>query len=350
MYPRMSQSPCETRLPVAVVIPCYKAKRHIAEVLAGLAGRVRHIYVVDDCCSEQTGRFVQEIGKDANVSVVFLTENQGVGGAVLAGYRQALKDGHEIVVKMDGDNQMDPAYLPALVAPLVQGEADYAKGNRFFDVYSLGAMPTVRLLGNASLSFIVKMASGYWDIMDPTNGYTAIHCVALRRLPLDRLDRRYFFECDMLFRLATIRAVVRDVPMPARYEDEISNLKVSGVLFQFPWRLLSCILKRFFYIYILRDFNIGSVETIFGIILLAFGAIFGVWNWVSSAVSGQFASTGTIMLAVLPFVIGTQLLLSAVGYDIANRPANPLARDVSTLLRFPARQCAEESGIRASDL
>jgi dolichol-phosphate mannosyltransferase len=350
MNTRMSQSPCEMPLPVAVVIPCYKARRHIAEVLAGLAGRVRHIYVVDDCCSEQTGRFVQEVWKDANVSVVFLTENQGVGGAVLAGYRQALKDGHEIVVKMDGDNQMDPAYLPALIAPLVRGEADYTKGNRFFDVYSLGAMPAVRFLGNASLSFIVKMASGYWDIMDPTNGYTAIHHVALRRLPLDRLDRRYFFECDMLFRLATIRAVVRDVPMSARYEDEISSLKISRVLFQFPRRLLSCIIKRFFYIYILRDFNIGSVETIFGVILLTFGTIFGAWNWMLSAVSGQFASTGTIMLAVLPFVIGAQSLLSAVGYDIANRPINPLARDVSTVLRLPERECVKESGIQASDL
>jgi dolichol-phosphate mannosyltransferase len=350
MYPRMSQSPCETPLPVAVVIPCYNAKRHIEEVLAGLAGRVRHIYVVDDCCSEQTGRFVQESWKDANVSVVFLTENQGVGGAVLAGYRQALEDGHEIIVKMDGDNQMDPAYLPVLVAPLVQGEADYAKGNRFFDVYSLSAMPMARLLGNAGLSFIMKMASGYWDIMDPTNGYTAIHCVALRRLPLDRLDRRYFFECDMLFRLATIRAVVRDVPMPARYADEISNLKIPGVLFEFPLRLFTCIIKRFFYIYILRDFNIGSVETILGVTLLVFGTIFGVWHWVLSAVSGQFASTGTIMLAVLPFVIGAQLLLSAVGYDIANRPTNPLARNVSMLLRLPPRRCVEESGIQAGDL
>ena len=138
--------------------------------------------------------------------------------------------------------------------------------------------------------------------------------------------------------------------MPARYEDEISNLKISRVLFQFPWRLLSCILKRFFYIYVLRDFNIGSVETIFGVILLTFGTIFGVCNWVLSAVSGQFASIGTIMLAVLPFVIGAQLLLSAVGYDIANRPTNPLARDVATLLRFPARQRVEESDFRASDL
>jgi hypothetical protein len=220
----MSQSPCETPLPVAVVIPCYKARRHIAEVLAGLAGRVRHIYVVDDCCTEQTGRFVQEIWKDANVSVVFLTENQGVGGAVLAGYREALKDGHEIVVKMDGDNQMDPVYLPALIAPLVQGEADYAKGNRFFDVYSLGAMPVIRLLGNASLSFIVKMASGYWDIMDPTNGYTAIHCVALQRLPLDRLDKRYFFECDMLAQLSqSARRADGSDPRPNRHRRSVAE-------------------------------------------------------------------------------------------------------------------------------
>jgi hypothetical protein len=153
----------------------------------------------------------------------------------------------------------------------------------------------------------------------------------------------------MLFRLATIRAVVRDVPMPARYEDEISNLKVSRVLFQFPLRLLSCILKRFFYIYILRDFNIGSVETIVGVILLTFGTVFGVWQWVLSAVSGQFASTGTVMLAVLPFVVGAQSLLSAVGYDIANRPTNPLAREGAALLRLPARQRVEESSLQASD-
>jgi dolichol-phosphate mannosyltransferase len=191
-------------------------------------------------------------------------------------------------------------------------------------------MPSVRLIGNAGLSFIMKATSGYWDIMDPTNGYTAIHRVALQRLPLERLERRYFFECDMLFRLATIRAVVRDVAMPTIYGDEISNLKVSRTLLEFPRRFVSRMIKRFFYMYILRDFNIASVETVLGMILLAFGVAFGVWHWVESVSTGQFATTGTVMLAVLPIVLGVQLLLSAIGFDIANRPDIPLQKRFGT--------------------
>ena len=275
---------------------------------------------------------------------MFLPDNQGVGAAVLAGYRRALADGYEIIVKLDGDNQMNPAYLSALVAPLVLGQADYAKGNRFFDVYSLSAMPAVRLAGNSVLSFIMKLASGYWDIMDPTNGYTAIHCVALSRLPLDRLDPRYFFECDMLFRLATIRAVVMDVAMPTLYADETSNLKISRVLLQFPGRFAIRIVKRFFYLYLLRDFNMGSIETLAGLPLVLFGIIFGIWHWVRSVTTGQLASTGTVMLAVLPLVVGVQLLLAALGVDIANRPETPLQR------RFGIAKVAIPSSVQRCDL
>ncbi len=331
-------------LPIAVVIPCYKVRRHIATVLTGLVGRVQHVYVVDDCCPEQTGRFVQDTSWNLDVSVLFLPENLGVGGAVLAGYRRALADGYEIIVKLDGDNQMNPAHLSALVAPLVLGQADYAKGNRFFDVYSLNTMPSVRLAGNSVLSFIMKAASGYWDIMDPTNGYTAIHCVALSRLPLDRLDRRYFFECDMLFRLATIRAVVVDVAMPTIYSDETSNLKISRVLLQFPGRFAVRFIKRFFYIYLLRDFNIGSIATLAGLPLLLFGFVFGIWHWVESVTSGQLASTGTVMLAVVPFIVGVQLLLAAIGVDIANRPETPLQR------RFGVANSAAASSVLRRDL
>lgn len=334
----------EALLPIAVVIPCYKVRQHIATVLTGLAGRVQHAYVIDDCCPEHTGRFVQETPWDIDVTVVFLPDNQGVGAAVLAGYRRALADGYEIIVKLDGDNQMNPAYLSALVAPLVLGQADYAKGNRFFDVYSLSAMPAVRLAGNSVLSFIMKLASGYWDIMDPTNGYTAIHCVALSRLPLDRLDPRYFFECDMLFRLATIRAVVMDVAMPTLYADETSNLKISRVLLQFPGRFAIRIVKRFFYLYLLRDFNMGSIETLAGLPLVLFGIIFGIWHWVRSVTTGQLASTGTVMLAVLPLVVGVQLLLAALGVDIANRPETPLQR------RFGIAKVAIPSSVQRHDL
>ena len=261
--------------------------------------------------------------------MLFHTVNQGVGGAVVTGYRRALADGYKVIVKMDGDNQMDPAHLPALVAPLLRGHADYAKGNRFFDVYSLNTMPTVRLLGNAGLSFLLKAVTGYWDIMDPTNGYTAIHRVALSRLPLDQIDRRYFFESDMLFRLATIRAVVQDIPMPAIYGDEVSNLKISRVLLDFPWKCAVRIFKRFFYRYILQDFNIGSVETIVGLVMLLFGGVFGIWHWIVSVNSGQVASAGTVMIAILPIVVGVQLLLSAISFDITNRPSQSLQLSLS---------------------
>lgn len=313
-------------LPVAVVIPCYRVKRHIAAVLRGLEGRVRHVYVVDDKCPEETGRHVEAELARPWVTVLFHEVNQGVGGAVMTGYARALADGHDVVVKMDGDDQMDPAYLPALVHPILAGEADYTKGNRFFDIYSLRAMPGVRLFGNSGLSFISKVTTGYWDVMDPTNGYTAIHRAALSRLPLERIERRYFFESDMLFRLATIRAVVRDVPMRTIYGDEESNLNVRNVLMTFPQRFLSRMVKRFFYMYVVRDFNVGSLETLAGLALVLFGAVFGASAWIGSAAEGRETSTGTVMIAVLPLVIGAQLLLSALSFDIANVPRQPLQR------------------------
>lgn len=315
-----------TPLPVAVVIPCFRVRRFIGAVLDGLDGRVERVYVVDDKCPEGTGRHVLEHHARPWVTVIFHEANQGVGGAVMTGYARALADGHDVVVKMDGDNQMDPAYLTELVAPLLAGEADYAKGNRFFDIYSLRDMPTVRLIGNSGLSFISKVSTGYWDIMDPTNGYTAIHRAALTRLPLHRIERRYFFESDMLFRLATIRAVVRDVPMRTIYGDETSNLSVRNALLTFPGRFLSRMVKRFAYMYLIRDFNVGSVETLFGAAMLAFGTLFGAWAWIDGAVNGRLASTGTVMIAVLPIVIGVQLLLAALSFDIANVPRMPLQR------------------------
>lgn len=332
--PSCNHADGQARLPVAVVIPCYKVRSQIAAVITGILDRVLQIYVVDDRCPEQTGRFVQQHFANPRVAVLFHEGNQGVGGAVITGYRRALLDGYDIVVKMDGDNQMDPAYLPALIAPLLAGTADYTKGNRFFELYSLTGMPLTRLIGNAGLSFVNKLASGYWDIMDPTNGYTAIHRVALSLLPLDRMERRYFFESDMLFRLSTVRAVIRDVPMPAIYRNERSNLKVAQVLLDFPRLFMSRIGKRFFYTYLLRDFNIGSLETLVGIPLVLFGAAFGALHWIQSVRTGQFTSTGTVMIAVLPIVIGVQLLLSAIGFDMANRPDLPLQR-LDSLARMP---------------
>ena len=246
---------------------------------------------------------------------------------MVTGYEAALADGAEIVVKIDGDGQMDPAQMGRLVAPIAMGTADYTKGNRFYDYTLLQDMPRVRLLGNALLSLVNKISSGYWNVMDPTNGYTAIHRIALAALPLARVDAGYYFESDMLFRLYTIRAVVRDVPLRARYAGEKSNLRIGRVVRDFPCKYAAATVKRILYAYFLRDFNAGTLQLASGLLLLTFGVVFGVWKWIALSIEGFTATSGTVMLAALPVLIGVQLLLGALQFDIQNVPRAPLCAD-----------------------
>jgi glycosyltransferase involved in cell wall biosynthesis len=309
---------------IVVVVPSFRVSRQIMGVLARIGGEVDRIYVVDDACPEHTADVVERECTDPRVVVLRHAENLGVGGAVVTGYRAALGDGADIVVKVDGDGQMDPAFLPTMVRDIVAGRADYTKGNRFYDLDLLRGMPKVRLFGNAMLSLVNKVASGYWDVMDPTNGYTAIHRAALARLPLDKLDRGYFFESDMLFRLSTIRAVVRDVPMAARYEDEPSSLRIGRVAVSFPLKYLRAAAKRMFYSYFLRDFNAASLQFVLAAVIGVAGITFGIVKWIESRMTGIPATAGTVMLAALPTLIALQLLLSALHYDIGNVPREPL--------------------------
>ncbi len=306
---------------VAVVIPCYRVRRHILSVIEGIGDAADAIYVVDDACPEQSGDFVAQHCGDPRVQVVRLKENRGVGGAVMAGMHRALADGAAVVVKMDGDGQMDPSYLPLMVDLIARGEADYVKGNRFFDPDGLSAMPKVRLFGNAGLSFLAKLSTGYWQTFDPTNGYFAMHAEIARRLPMDKIDNRYFFESDLLFRLNTLQARVVDLPMPAIYADEESNLKIGRILLPFAAGHMRNFFKRIGYNYFLRNFSIASLELVAGLVLLAFGTAYGIAKW--SGV-GATASAGTVMLAGLPVILGIQFLLAFVSHDIQSSPQSAL--------------------------
>ena len=309
---------------VAVVIPCFRVSRQILDVLGRIGPEVSRVIVVDDACPEHSGDLVERECRDPRVMVVRHGENRGVGGALVTGYRAALAEGADIVVKVDGDGQMEPTFIPIMIRPIVAGSADYAKGNRFYDLELLRAMPRVRLLGNAMLSLVNKIASGYWDVMDPTNGYTAIHRAALSQLPLDKLDRGYFFESDMLFRLYTIRAVVRDVPMPAKYEDETSRLRIGRIALSFPIKYLRAMVKRLFYSYFLRDFNAATVQFVLALLIGTAGVAFGVDKWMESNATGVPATSGAVMLAALPVMVAVQLLLAALQYDLQNVPREPL--------------------------
>ncbi len=309
---------------VAVVIPCYRCSRQVMDVLARIGPEVSQVFVVDDACPEQTGSLVESSSRDERVRVLRHAHNQGVGGAMTTGYRAALDAGADIVVKVDGDGQMNPALIPQFIRPLLRGLADYTKGNRFFDLESLRAMPRVRLFGNAMLSMVNKVSSGYWDVMDPTNGYTAIHRSALARLPLDKIARGYFFESDMLVRLYTLRAVVRDVPLVAHYADESSSLRIGRVLVTFPLKYIRATAKRIFYAYFLRDFNAGTLQLLAALLIGGAGAIYGIGRWIVSAHTGVPATSGEVMIAALPVLVGVQFFLGALHFDIQNIPREPL--------------------------
>ncbi|MHC4414281.1 MAG: glycosyltransferase family 2 protein [Planctomycetota bacterium] len=309
---------------VAVVIPSFRVKRQILDVLSSIGSEVTNIYVVDDKCPEGTGDFAAAECRDPRVRVLRHARNRGVGGATMTGYRQAIEDGADIIVKVDGDGQMDLALISRVIRPIIAGKADYTKGNRFFELDRLGTMPRIRLFGNTMLSFLAKLSTGYWAIFDPTNGFTAVHAKVAQRLPLGRISQRYFFETDLLFRLNTLRAVVVDIPMDSKYGDETSNLRISSVVGEFGWKNVKNLLKRIFYNYYLRDFSAASIELLLGSALVIFGTTVGTFHWINSAAAGSAATSGTVMLAALPIILGVQLLLAFLAYDMQNVPRSPI--------------------------
>lgn len=308
---------------VAVVIPVYRDAAHIGGVLASIPASVSVIVVVDDASPDETAEVVSA-QRDPRVHYVRHETNCGVGGAMLTGYRQAARLGAEILVKMDADGQMDAAQLPRLIAPIVNGDADYTKGNRFLHAPQLAAMPPLRRIGNMGLSFLAKLASGYWDVFDPTNGYTAIHASVLPMINQDALDPRFFFETSMLVELSMCRAVVRDVPMPARYRGEMSSLSESRAFVSFPPRLIRSLVRRVVMHHFVQDFGLFALFLVSGLLLSAFGAGFGAWAWIVNAHRNVETSAGTVMIAVLPIILGIQLLLQALTLDIQSTPVHPV--------------------------
>lgn len=308
---------------VWLVVPCYKVRGHILQVIAKTPAWFEGIVCVDDACPENSGDFIEAENTDPRVVVVRLTRNQGVGGATLAGYAEAAKRGARVMVKVDGDDQMDLAYAAQLVAPILLGEADYAKGNRFTSISHLTAMPTVRVLGNAMLSFLAKLSTGYWNIFDPTNGYTAMEANVARLIMEKRVSRRFFFETDLLYHLGTLRAVVRDVPMPARYADEVSNIRIGQIVGPFALKHARNFAQRVIGQYFVRDFSAASLELVFGLFFLLFGGLYA-FSYFANRVPGQAASAGIVMLAALPVILGVQFLLQAMNYDVLNVPSRPI--------------------------
>ena len=306
---------------VSVIIPCYNVGRHLEKVIAHLPAAIDHIITVNDRSPDDVESVMLRLQKE-NKKIIYLKHdvNQGVGGAMLTGFKKSLDLNCDITIKMDGDDQMDPSYIPALLQPLIDNRADFTKGNRFRDLNALKNMPLGRRIGNLGLSFLIKGASGYWNIFDPTNGYFAIKNDVLQSFNFKQIHKRYFFESSMLIELYHVGAVVQDVPMKARYGDEVSGLSKTKTLFEFPPKLILAFFRRIILKYFLYEFNIASLYLLSGLPLFIFGVVFGIVKYVKYTSVNLPAPTGTVVIPTMLIILGFQLLLAAANYDINNYP------------------------------
>lgn len=306
---------------LSVIIPCYNVSKHIEKVVNGLPNEIDYIITVNDCSTDETLSILENLSAtNQKIHVINHSLNQGVGGAMISGYKKSLELNATITIKMDGDGQMDAANIKNLIQPLLEDKADFSKGNRFRDLKALQAMPAVRRIGNLGLSFLIKAASGYWNIFDPTNGFTAIKNETLSIINFNKLHKRYYFETSMIAELYFCNAVIADVPMQAIYGDEVSGLSSTKTLFEFPPKLLVTFLRRILLKYFLFDFNVGSLYLITGIPIFLYGFIFGLLKYEEYDKLGIGAPTGTVILPTLLIILGFQLLLAGLAFDVNNYP------------------------------
>jgi glycosyltransferase involved in cell wall biosynthesis len=300
---------------VAVVVPAYDEEALVADTLRGIPELVDRIYVVDDASTDATAQQAEEVG-DPRVEVVAHDRNRGVGAAILTGYRRALEDGMDVACVMAADNQMDPAELESIAGPVARGEVEYAKANRLVSGEAWRVIPRSRYLGNAVLSLLTKIASGYWHVADSQAGYTAVSRDVLARLELDRIYPRYGFPNDMLVHLNVQNARVRDVPSrPIYHVGERSGIRLRSVVPRISWLLLKAFWWRLGQKYVIRDFHPLVFFYVFGLVMLVAGIALGALEVVLRILGNQITPASIVLVAVL-FIAGLQLTLFAMWFDM----------------------------------
>jgi glycosyltransferase involved in cell wall biosynthesis len=325
------------RLRIFCVIPAFRAAGTIADVVAQALRYADDVVVVDDGCPERSGAVAENACRGVEtVHVLRRERNGGVGAAMKTGIAYCIERGADVIVKLDADGQMDASFIP-IIRDLFAADATLVciKGNRFFDSSVILRMPKQRLFGNAVLSVLAKFASGYWNIIDPTNGYVAFNARLLALLPWGSFADSYFFEISALCELGLKRLPILELEMPTIYTGARSSLSIPRVMWDFPRKLLRLILRRVFLQYFVFDVNLGSIYLLLGSLLLLGGGTWGASQWIVSSVTHESRSTGTVMLAVLPFLMGFQLILNALMYDVqfAQKTSHELL--INLYRRFP---------------
>lgn len=300
------------------IIPTYRARETICDVVRGALRYVDVVIVVDDACPDASGDLVKQTFRaHPSVQVIQRPKNGGVGAATKTGLERALDLAMDVIVKIDSDGQMDPSYIPSIIELFV-GDPNLAfvKGNRFFDSRVLARMPAIRLFGNSLLSLFSKFASGYWNVLDPTNGYLAFNGRLLPAVNWNGFADCYFFEISVLCEFGLKHAAIAEMEMETIYGQELSSLSIWRTMFAFPPKLGRLFLRRLLLQYFVFDINLASLYTLLGLALGGFGVGFAIFQWSQTITTGIPRTTGTVMLAVLPFLMGFQLVLNALLYDV----------------------------------
>jgi glycosyltransferase involved in cell wall biosynthesis len=300
---------------IGVVIPAYNEEKLIKITVDGIPPYISRIYVINDASTDSTAKVLESI-KDSRLHVITHEVNQGVGAAILHGYKRALKENMDIIVVMGGDNQMNPDQLPKLLMPVIQGKADYTKGNRLMSKEFRGGMSKWRLFGNSILSLINKISSGYWHIMDPQNGYTAISRRALSGIDIDTLFTYYGYCNDMLVKLNTFGFRTMDITMPARYGQEKSSIKYSKFMFRVSRMLFRKFLWRLKMKYMVLDFHPLVFFYALGMTLVPLGVLLGLYIGATRLFFGWAVSPNFLILDALLLITGIQFTLFAMLFDM----------------------------------
>jgi glycosyltransferase involved in cell wall biosynthesis len=302
---------------IATVIPAYNEEKLIGKVLQTIPLFVDHMVVVDDASRDRTGEVVKALQKeDSRIIYIPHTKNEGVGGAITTGYKWARDKGIDISVVMAGDAQMDPNNLSKLLDPVVEGEVDYAKGNRLFTGKAWKIIPKTRYLGNAILSFLTKIASGYWHVADSQSGYGAVSLEVLKTINLDSIYKRYGMPNDFLVRLNVYHFRVRDVSVNPVYGiGERSGIKLYKVIFTLSFLLLKLFLWRLKEKYIIRDFHPLILFYLMGFVLTPIGIVFGCYLLILRILIGSVAATSALFAAFFT-ISGLQSLFFAMWFDM----------------------------------
>ena len=306
---------------VGCTIPCFKGGENTIKVIKTALNFVDLVVLVDDKCPFNTGEKVKKLfTDDQKVKVLFNKENIGVGGSTKKGINYLLSNNCEIIVKVDADGQINPELIPRLINPLIYGEFDAAKGNRFSSLDHVLSMPPIRLIGNLGLSFLNKLSTGYWELFDPTNGFIAFKNSAIEKVRLDKVDNRYFFESDLLFQCSLQNINFTQLSMRSKYSNEISSLKPIGEIFRFSKQHLINFFKRIIYQYFLLDFNIGSLELFSGAILSILLFFITLKVFLKGSIDNQFATPGEANLIGLLTIVIAQLFIGFLYYDSTQQP------------------------------